>query len=491
MKTFKKFLSLTTAAAILFSSLITAVPVYAEESGDAPFSARLNELMPRDKNYMFSPYSLKLALAMTANGAQGKTREELLEVLDISDLDNFNAEVQKTMKRYNISEPADTDYIPFIFNIANSIWLNTDPKYNSSGMVFSPEFKEKVGEYYLAEADTVTSGDALEKINGWCSKKTNGKIPTILDEPNFLSCLVNAVYFNAKWENRFSEENTFEEIFTDRDGGIATLDFMHQTDKFAYYEDENVQIVELPYENSSFSMYLVLSGDKRVDISDCLDKMSENGGIAKVELSMPKFNVEYEEKMNEHFKDLGAEAPFGESTDLSPMFDKESLFYISSIIHKTYISVDEEGTEAAAVTAVTTVESTGGGGPALPHKVFKADRPFTFVIADRFYHDIYFMGEYAYGDDSDYKPVTVPSRGYKLGDADNDKKLTAADAAYTLQKALVSTFETPLEKDDPENLTVTEKNVTYSRTAVMDMNRNGVIDADDSMRIMQNVLGTK
>lgn len=488
MNTFKRFITLTTAAAIFFSAFAAPSFVYADET-DASFEVRMNELMPRDKNYMFSPYSLKLALAMTANGAEGKTREELLDVLDIDDLDKFNADTKALITCYT---DADEDiYQAPTFNIANSIWLNTDPDSNPVDARFSPEFAAKVGEYYFAEADTVTSGTALEKINGWCNEKTNGKIPTILNDPHFLACLVNAVYFKAKWEDRFIKEKTYEETFTDRNGGVATVDFMHQTNIYPYYEDENMQIAALPYLNSSIAMYLILSDDKRVDISDILANKFDKNNKCKVILSVPKFKIEYEEETSGFFKTLGAETPFTVTRDLAPMFDKTFESYISAIYHKTYIDVDEEGTEAAAVTAVTVEASTGGGGPVLPTKVFRADKPFTFVIADQYTHDIYFMGEYAFPDKGSYKPVILPSKGYKTGDADNDNKLTAADAAFTLQKALISTFETPVEKVDTENLEVVDGNVTYKRSAVMDMNKNGAIDADDAAQILQNVLTSK
>ncbi len=372
--------------------------------GDNKLAYSLNELMPTDKNYMFSPVSIKMALALAANGADGETRAEILNAAGIDDLEKYNEYAQNLISAYAAvsdeeEKPKKSDEYEMYgekhektqLSIANSVWLNKD---KADGISFLDSYISGVQKYYYAEASAVDNNDAVNKINSWCSAKTKGKIPSIIDSPEFLAALVNAVYFKAEWVNQFDEYATREDKFTDRNGSTQTVDFMQQTEDFAYYEDNDIQLVKMPYSGGRASMYVALSGDKRVDITPYIEKMN----VETVHIKMPKFKIEYSETINSMLNKLGIEKAFvGGKADFTKMLQGgTNEFYISKVLHKTYIDVDENGTEAAAVTAMM-LEAACIADPEEPViKEFIADKPFGYYIIDNDTKEILFMGEYAF-----------------------------------------------------------------------------------------------
>lgn len=360
--------------------MLCVTPLPQEERG---FGWNLNMLMPQDKNYMFSPLSIKLALAMAANGAEGETQEEILSALGIDDLDAFNAQVQGLIAAYGANEDVQ-------LSIANSIWLNRDYAGAQSAR-FNSGFLKLMADYYAAEADTVTNADGVERINGWIEQKTNGKIKDVLEDSNFLAALVNAVYFKGAWLLQFNEGGTIPDTFTSRDGSEKEVGFMHQTGYFDYYEDDMVQMVRLPYEDTDIAMYIALPSVREVDLDRYIEKMESK----RVALSIPKFKVEFDTELNGMLSQLGITAAFSpENARFTKMIDDYPYnIFLDKVIHKTYIDVDENGTEAAAVTAGM------AGGSAAPTEdpiAFTADRPFTYFIYDEANGEVLFLGEYAY-----------------------------------------------------------------------------------------------
>lgn len=371
---------------------------------NANFAAKLNTLMPKYQNYVFSPISVKYCLALAANGADDGTKAEIINALGISDLDEFNDSVKETLDDLSITsdEVLDIDGIVeerygVSLNIANSIWLNKD---YINGGDFSEEYKALVADKYYAEAKAVDNSKAVEEINNWCAEKTNDKISQIISDSDFLACLINAVYFNGKWAYEFSESNTFKEVFTDRNGAEKEIDFMHQTEEFNYYADSNIKIISLPYSGSGVSMYFALSDEEDLDFQKYIDKMD----YKKVEVSIPKFKIEYEESLKAVLKELGITKAFDEDNSayhfklmFNDTVNENMSVYIDSVIHKAYIDVNEKGTEAAAITALTMA------GTSLEPEIqdiyeFKADRPFTYFIRDNRSGEILFMGEYAFAE---------------------------------------------------------------------------------------------
>lgn len=373
----------------------TPVPV------EATFADKLNNtFMPQDQNYMFSPLSIKMALALAANGADGETKSEILNAMDIGDLDAFNEQAKKLIEAYS-----KTDVVRL--SIANSIWINR----SEHPMQFREAYRKSIADFYHGDAFEVTNENAVKEINSWVSEKTNGKIPTLISDSNFWAYLANAVYFKGEWQMPFNPNVTKKETFTDRRGETTEIDFMHKTGYFNYFENNGLQIIELPYSNRetmldgngeyagekrhdelSVSMFLLIPKEGRVTDAEQLLK-SEELKSTYVAFSMPKFKTEFSTPLNDIFHALGIKKAFTQQAEFGKMFEEGNM-WITDTIHKTYINVDENGTEAAAATGI------GAAGSALPPQLVecRADRPFTYIIRDNLSGEILFMGEYAFAD---------------------------------------------------------------------------------------------
>jgi len=356
------------------------------------FDFELLSKMPSDKNYMISPYSLKMALAMAANGADGQTKQEILDNTGIIDLWEFDKKNMGFIEKSNSNKLVE-------FNIANSIWFNKD-YFNDEKLNFSDKFKFIIEEIYGGSASDVDNKNGAKTINDWISKETNGKIKDVIKDdmlPEVLMFLVNAIYFKGDWSVPFKAEGTSDNTFTDRAKNEKTTAFMNDLSYYFYYENDNFQILKKPYKDNETSMYFVLPKNdnpvSETDFYSALDNMTEE----YVYFSLPKFKTEYlHTNLIEILKNMGIKTAFSmEDANFLPMFSKESPqnIFIKIILQKTFIEVDEKGTEAAAATAVG-----GGAGSAMrPEPIeFICDRPFTYFIMNKNTSDILFMGEYAY-----------------------------------------------------------------------------------------------
>lgn len=349
------------------------------------------KFMPDDKNYMVSPFSLKMAMSLAANGANGITKDEILTAFGIDNLDSYNTAAKELIERYEGTSSVK-------LNVANSIWLNKDVA--GKDIKFTDEYKKLVSEYYKGTASEEDAKNIAMKINSWVEKKTNNKIKNLLPEGDakFLSVLVNTIYFKGEWAEQFEEYATKEEDFTDRNGKVEKTDFMHKTERYRFYEDENMKMVRVPYKGGKTAMYLVLpTNEDKMDIATALDNMNSY----KVRLSFPKFKTEYSLSFKEILKHIGIEKAFEkwEAEFDEVMFEgvKEGEnVYVDDVLQKTFIEVDENGTEAAAATAVIMNEATSIGPSMEEIKEFKADRPFIYFIRDDVTHEVLFIGEYAF-----------------------------------------------------------------------------------------------
>ncbi len=360
------------------------------------FVDKINAQMPDSKNYMFSPLSIQMAFMMAANGASGGTLAEILKALEISDENEYNEMAKALITEYRNSGAIE-------LNVANAIWLNED----NADFAFNKDYTELLEEYFEAKASTSNNEKIVGQVNDWVNNKTKGKIPTIINDPDFTAILLNAIYFKGAWADEFSKHATAPDTFTDRNGKEYSIDFMNKTDGFNYFKDEFIEVVELPYRNYTYnektdefkrydtdiSMYLVRNrfGYEDEMLTNCIE---QNKLISTyINFSMPKFRVEYSAGISDIMKNLGIKAAFQDnSADFTKMVTGGNM-YITDAIHKTYISVDEEGTEAAAVTAVT-MDATSAMRDE-PLRV-SFDTPFTFVIRDNKNSITLFIGEYAY-----------------------------------------------------------------------------------------------
>lgn len=340
--------------------------------------------MSTDKNYMVSPFSLKMALMMAANGAEGDTQKEMLKTFGIEDILVYNQKAEELITKYNSKEDVK-------LNVANSIWLNKDIALNT---IFDDEFKALITQYYKGEASEVTMQDAVTKINTWVEEKTNGKIKNLISDPVFLGALVNTVYFKGAWANQFDDYLTEKEMFTDYNGVQVEKEFMNKTNRFSYFEDDTMQMLKMPYKDFKTSMYIAIpKKDVELDFKNAINNMTSK----KVNVTIPKFKVEYDITLNEILQQMGIQKAFNGEADFSKMFaaESEDSFYISQVLQKTFIEVDENGTEAAAATAIIMMNAT-----ALPQPEeiinFVANKPFTYFIRDDESGEILFLGKLLY-----------------------------------------------------------------------------------------------
>lgn len=339
--------------------------------------------MPKDQNYMISPFSIKMAMMMAANGANGYTQKEILSALGVSSIDEYNQKASDIITRYNSNKDVN-------LNVANSIWLN---KTEAMSANFKDTYKKIISDFYKGVAREESADTIASKINDFIAKETKNKITNVLPskEPaDFLSALVNTIYFKGSFENQFDTDNTRKDTFTDRNGDKSEIDFMNQTKHFGYYENDGVQMLKMNYSGRDIAMYILLNdNDKDVDINDIISKME----YKKVYVSMPKFKTEFNKSFVDVLKQMGINIAFTNAADFSNMFDDVEA-HISDVIHKTFIEVDENGTEAAAATVILIAKSS----LPMPEEIkeFKANRPFTYFIRDEVSDEILFLGEYAF-----------------------------------------------------------------------------------------------
>ncbi len=343
-----------------------------------------------DKSFMVSPFSLSMALAMTWNGAAGETKTAMQETLKMGNYsdDDFNGYYKKLKEALLKTDPSTQ------LSIANAIFTN-------KFITIKPNFIKTNTDYYHATVQPVDFSLPTTKdiINRWASDNTNNLIKEVIDKTNAddLMYLLNAIYFKGIWTTKFDAKNTSKKAFLTENGTKRTVDMMSQTAKFNYTEDEIMQVVQLPYGNQAFSMLVLLpqSGKKQTDVVSALQNKEYWGKTrtalrqAEVVLSLPKFKTEYSIKLNEVLGKMGMGVAFDPyKADFSRM--SEISAFISFVKQDTYISTDESGTEAAAVTVIGMEMTSAAPGP--QKVIFNADRPFIYVIQENSTGAILFMG---------------------------------------------------------------------------------------------------
>ena len=361
-------------------------------TGNNKFTFSLyDEINNEATNVFFSPYSISSALAMTYNGARGTTKEEMSDVMNF----DKNEEIQsKNFSALNNHVKSLTSK-KIQLDIANSIWGQQD-------YGFEKRFLELNNKYYGAGVKGVNfkkNYKSIRKdINEWVENKTQEKITDLIKknmlDPMTRMVLVNAIYFNGKWEFPFKEEDTYEDVFYIYSKCETKVDFMQRQVSLKYFEDDLAQVVEIPYSGKSLSMMVVLPKEKygMEQLEDHLDEnlyhsYQKSMRTKKVKLTLPKFKITDDFELNKPLKNLGMESAFGKNADFSGMTGDKDL-YISNVVHKSFVEVNEEGTEAAAATGVVMRKTSVN----LDKKEFKADHPFVFFIKDNEHDTILFMG---------------------------------------------------------------------------------------------------
>lgn len=342
----------------------------------------------KDKNIFISPTSILFALSMTYNGTKANTKTEMEKALELTGM--TTEEVNKGSNAL-IRTLVNADSSVRL-DIANSLWGKKNVK-------FSPDFLKNNEDFFKATTSNIDfNSEAVKMINTWVSNATQGKIPTIIDgqiDPNTLLFLINAIYFKGDWTNKFDKNLTKEEDFNLVSGSKKKVQMMSLYEKLAYYKGDNFQALSLPYGKENISMYVFLPDNDLEDfykqlydsnLIDWFGKFSKKNGTLK----LPKFKLEYEKNLNEILGSLGMPTAFTENADFSAMFTDNTKAAITNVKHKTFVEVNEEGTEAAAVTGVT-VGATSVMIDEPYNMVF--DKPFFYLIRDNSSGTILFMGE--------------------------------------------------------------------------------------------------
>ena len=345
----------------------------------------------RDKNVFISPLSVSMALGMTYNGANGSTQEAMQKTLQLSGL-----AIQEVNESYKSLIELLTGLDPKVkFQIANSIWYRQN-------WVLERDFLNLCNTYFKAVIRGLDFNDpnASNIINGWVNENTNGKIKGIVDapiDPLTVMFLINAIYFKGTWSYEFDINLTQDDWFTLPDGSQKPCKMMLQKGDFQYFETPDFQAVDLSYGEGGFSMTIFLPRlQKRIDDlvaeinqenwNQWINSFSKHKGT----LQLPKFTLEYGLTLNNVLRALGMAIAFDPSqADFTKMYKGPDSLFISMVKHKTFVEVNEEGTEAAADTSVeirtTSVAPTGFS--------MKVDRPFVFAIRENHSQTILFIGK--------------------------------------------------------------------------------------------------
>jgi serine protease inhibitor len=361
-------------------------------AADAGFAFKLLKEISKEQpgsNIFISPYSVSAALQMVCNGARGQTRSEMQQVLGTSGLsaeavNGGNRDVDKSLNGRGTN---------IILNAANAIWCQ-------KGTAIKPEFIACNQQFFGATVGTLDFGDpsSVGVINAWASEKTHGRITEIADgliNSTTELFLANAVYFKGRWEEPFEVRDTKERAFHLRGGRQKQLPMMEQSRMFAYRQGRGYQAVRLPYQGWSLGMYVFLpdagsSPEKLLSImsGDTWQRVTKPGFSEREgRLVLPKFRLEYGVEMKRPLAALGMKSAF-DGADLSGI--SEPSLFISAVRQRAFVEVNEEGTEAAAVTGVAASSAI----EMKPRKPFQmiVDRPFLFLIADEQTGVVLFMG---------------------------------------------------------------------------------------------------
>lgn len=343
------------------------------------------------ENLLISPASVILAFAMVYNGADGRTKTEFDSVLALNGMsaDSVNQAAAALMESLMNADSS------IELAIANSIWAKP-------GFPFTKSFLDITDQMYGAEARPLVSAD---EVNQWVADATRHKITEVLDSvtPDLLMVLINAIYFKGDWTSQFNELATRDRDFTLLTGDVKQHPLMEQTGEFAYFEDSTQQIIKLPYGNRHFSM-MVLLPREGVDFDRYVSDITPEkwnrlwrytAGERKGTIVLPRFEMRYGTDLVKPIASLGAPLPFSPvGANFRRMFtaSNDTNLFISEVLHKTYLKVDEEGSEAAAVTAIKVkgIESA----ISIPPKPFTmiVNRPFVCAIIDDTTGLVLFLG---------------------------------------------------------------------------------------------------
>ena len=341
-----------------------------------------------DSNVFISPLSIYYALGMTYNGTAGETAEEMKNTLHLPEetSEEINSSFE-TLMEYLLGLDPDVT-----LQIANSIWYR-------DGWTFKETFLNICKDYFSAEISGLDFNDpsSVDTINNWVDENTNHKIDNIIDsiDPRTVMFLINAIYFNGTWKYEFDSDMTEEKDFYLTDGNTTKCNTMVQTAELKYMSNDDFQAVNLPYGNGNYVMTIILP-NSNANIDSIIEEMNSTNWelwmsqmeTKKGTVYLPKLKFAYEKELNDALQSLGMRKAFS-GADFSNMDETAQYLFISEVRHKSFIEMNEEGTEAAAVTIVEiSFESIGEEGDF----TMNMNRPFIYAIQDINTNAMLFVG---------------------------------------------------------------------------------------------------
>ncbi|GAF72908.1 unnamed protein product, partial [marine sediment metagenome] len=354
------------------------------------------------ENVFFSPYSISTALAMTYAGAKEQTKEQMAEVLNYDPPDEQLHAGFGQLQNHLDGEGEERNYV---LNVANALWAQ-------EGYAFLNEYFDLVEQYYGSALYGVDFINATEQtrqtINTWVEEKTHDKIKDLIPEGALSKItrlvLTNAIYFKGTWKIQFVEEDTEDDPFWISSQDYIMAPMMRMTDTFNYWSNDHCKMLELPYDGEELSMIIILPHEREglefleqslssATIDDWLTQLTSR----KVQVYLPKFELTDMCKLKDILSQMGMPIAFSNGADFSGMVDmsiprNDDGVKIGEVLHKAFIEVNEEGTEAAAATAVIMVGITSVGDSPPPLPIFRADHPFVYLIRDNLSGSILFLG---------------------------------------------------------------------------------------------------
>ncbi|MBR0533250.1 MAG: serpin family protein [Bacteroidales bacterium] len=344
----------------------------------------------KNENLFASPFSLQTVLAMTAEGAVGNTKTEMLDALKLS---GYSEEELAGYFRTLIPALEGVDNTT-VMEIANSFW-------SKQSIVIKDDYAAKLKADYYAECKTLDFDGkvAAGAVNGWCSAKTHGMINKVVDEipDDQMVALINAIYFKGEWSDKFNEKNNYDDNFSNYDGTTKKVTLMRREATMNVFVGERASALSLPYGNGAYAMTVILPA-KGVDVNDVVAGLDAEtwreyrhyGDRYQVSLSLPKFETEYTaaDICINTLNDMGMKNAFTRAADFTCISD--TRLFIDQVIHKAKVIVNEKGTEAAAVSYVG-MRLTSVAAP-LKQLEFKVDRPFIYAISEVSTGAIVFIG---------------------------------------------------------------------------------------------------
>ncbi len=391
--------SATTSAPIVLPQA-TEQDIDAVIIGNNAFAFDLyDRLAGENQNLFFSPYSLDSAFAMVYEGARGATAGQIGAVFGFPAASTVREPAFKALNA-GLNQPNST----YALSVANALWLQKD-------FALLPSYTDVVSQVYGGKASLVDyvsdPQSAVDTINAWSALQTHDKIPEILTLAHVNNdtrlVLTNAVYFKGTWKSPFDKSATHTAHFnvggSHKTPPTGDVQMMEQNDHFSYAETDSLQALEMPYEGDKLAMLVLLpkatDGTESIEkglSSDSLSAIRSHMTRREVDISFPKFTFSTSYTLNDDLKALGLVDAFSDAADFSGIVaPNQGGLTISTVIHKAYIAVDEQGTEAAAVTAIVAVGTSAMVDP-LPPVTFTADHPFIFIIEDVQNGNILFIG---------------------------------------------------------------------------------------------------